>query len=173
MALSPIAHAESVGDALQACSEESNSLKRLVCFDRIAKNLRQYDGLDEVASQRLPITPPRPESPPRPVADGRTPVKSDSNTEEENFGLKKETGIIRDAVLIDGKLIATVTAIKETPSRKHRFTLNNGQVWEQIETERKGLPVVGETIEIATGLFDSFFLSKPDSNRRFRVKRIQ
>ena len=39
--------AETVADALEKCRNTDNSLKRLMCYDSVAKSLNKYEGSDD------------------------------------------------------------------------------------------------------------------------------
>lgn len=166
VSFAPSAQAQPISEALQACSAESNSLKRLVCFDCIVKNMRQYDGLDETVATRLPASAPAPKV----TAVPRT------NNEAENFGLKeKAEASFEGAQMVDGKLVAMVTSSKQVARNKYQFTLDNGQVWEQTESGvgLGGVPKAGDRVNIKSGMLGAFFISKEGMNKRFRVKRLQ
>ena len=159
--------AETVSDALQACSTETNSLKRLVCFDRIVKNMRQYEGLDDTVARSLPV-------PTNTVRATPTPTRpiQESNQEIDNFGLEPEPEA-STATMVDGKLFAMIMATKQIQSSKYQFTLDNGQIWEQTNAQIGGVPKAGDRVSIESGILGAFFLSKEGANKRFRVKRIQ
>lgn len=159
--------AKDIASALESCSKEQNSLKRLVCFDQIAKNMRQYDGLEQrVASVRT-------------EGVARVPANSDVSTVNNNnnessdvdsFGLP--TPSMESVKMVDGKLMAVLQSVTKLAFDRHRFELANGQIWEQ--TDSKGpVPKQGDNIIVEKGVLGAFFLKKADSNRRFRVKRIK
>jgi len=159
--------AKDVATALQSCSEEENSLKRLVCFDQIVKNMRQYDGLEQrVASIR--------NSAPAPTSGKEGVSTASSRNNESNsvdsFGAPSTAA--NDVKMVDGKLMAVLQSVTKLAFDRHRFELANGQIWEQ--TESKGpVPKQGDNIIVEKGVLGAFFLRKADSNRRFRVKRIK
>ena len=43
--------AETVADALEKCRNTDNSLKRLMCYDSVAKSLNKYEGSDAQIEQ--------------------------------------------------------------------------------------------------------------------------
>ena len=45
LSFSACAQSASIQDAMTECSKVSNSLQRLVCYDRLAKSKRQYPSL--------------------------------------------------------------------------------------------------------------------------------
>ena len=60
---------QSIEDAINQCSQETNSLQRLGCFGRLAKTVREYTG----AQQQLPTVTRQP-AVVRPVAPEATAV---------------------------------------------------------------------------------------------------
>lgn len=64
-----------------------------------------------------------------------------------------------------------VTAISKTPSDKLTISLENGQVWRQLDSKR--LPLnVGDAVIVRSGSLGSFKLAKEGSSRSIRVKRL-
>jgi hypothetical protein len=66
----------------------------------------------------------------------------------------------------------SVTDLVEDSRGYVTVTLSNEQVWRQTESTRFRLQK-GELVIIERGVFQSFYLSKPNNNRRIRVKRIK
>ena len=66
----------------------------------------------------------------------------------------------------------SVTDLVEDSRGYVTVTLSNEQVWRQTESTRFRLQK-GELVIIEKGAFQSFYLSKPNNNRRIRVKRIR
>jgi hypothetical protein len=66
----------------------------------------------------------------------------------------------------------SVTDLVEDSRGYVTVTLSNEQVWRQTESTRFRLQK-GELVIIERGAFQSFYLSKPNNNRRIRVKRIK
>ena len=64
-----------------------------------------------------------------------------------------------------------VAAVKMSSSNKLTITLDNGQVWRQIDTTRLRLKV-GDTVIIRAKSLGSFMLSKGSGSRSIRVKRV-
>jgi hypothetical protein len=164
-----MASAETVSDALLECAEKSNSLTRLVCFDRVVQQLRDYDNLDDVLISREQILTDQaraiqPQPRIEPQADSKESDSADS------FGKPKRSA--DDTYLVDGELFSTISEIIDERGRRLRFVLANGQVWEKTEGGNAGLPRVGDNIVIRKGALGSFFIRKENVNRSFQVKRI-
>lgn len=164
--------AETISEALKTCGQVQNSLKRLVCYDKIVNEMNRYGDLDQLMSI------------PAPLATGKTKVPAASSevatvaakktqtqpvTSDADFGLEQTR--LREHNTED-KIYATVVKIEKNARKKRIFTLSNGHVWR--ETEGVSLQVkVDETIYIERGALGSFHLSKDKVNRRIRVKRVK
>jgi hypothetical protein len=67
----------------------------------------------------------------------------------------------------------TIVSVQRRPDGTSRFTLDNGQVWEQTDTVNLGTLSKGPmTGEIRRGALGSFFL-KPGNRTAVRAKRIK
>lgn len=167
----------SIAVAIEKCSSEKSSLKRLVCFDRMAKSMRQYSGLEQSLTTAMPpiaASPIQPQSPAKlPVpAVATTPqglVESASAPSgEQVFGLEHK----QDTDEMISKLYGYVTDVTKSIRGMSIITIDNGQVWRQ--NDGSALKVkVGETVYIERGVLGAFYLGKDDLNRRMKVKREQ
>jgi hypothetical protein len=189
-------NAQTVADAIGNCSKEENALKRLVCFDEIAKSINRLDGanqtISELAGQTQNIqnqtstAPSAPVAPPVTVVAPDAPVpivpsvpkvsapvaSKDAEQEQvDSFGLDEPTE--DKTFLVDGELNSTIKEIEERTARRTRFILENGQIWELAESTSVGLPRVGDKIVIRERALGSYFLRKASVNRSFRVKRVE
>ena len=84
--------AETVAQAIEKCRNTDNSLKRLVCYDNVAKSLRQYEGVDSELSQLPALTVKRPASVPSTPVQPAQPEARNAVPENE-FGLENH-GIV-------------------------------------------------------------------------------
>ena len=168
---------QSIEDAINQCSQETNSLQRLVCFDRLAKTVREYTG----ASQQLPTvtrqpTVVRPTAPEATVTvpQAQQQVQQEADvatrnvaTAEDEFGLEHK----RDTDVMISKLYAQVNAISTNQRRKRTVTLDNGQQWLQQDGSTLKISV-GDTIYVERGVLGAFYMSTDDVNKRMKVKRV-
>lgn len=159
-------HAETIGDALAKCSKEGNSLQRLVCYDRVVKDINQYSGLEEsirrgypvpAANAATPATPAKPAMPSAPAAKA-----------ENEFGLEHKQPIGDDVDSMSG----AISSLDRTLRGKYVITLDNGTVWEQTDSDKLKLKD-GETVTIERGILGAFYLTRSDVDRRMKVKRIK
>lgn len=153
--------AASLKDAMEGCSQEQNSLKRLVCFDRLVKNMDQHSDVD-VSEFRKPQTTYRPSQ--VAVATPQNEVTQSKPT--DNFGIEDKIVAKLD------KIISTVKSTKSDPFGKLTITLINGQVWKQADMSRLTVKKSDE-VKIERGTFGSFMLSKTSGGKEIRVKRVK
>lgn len=164
--------AETVSAALKNCGLVQNSLKRLVCYDKIVNEMNRYGDLDQLMSIPAPLTANksqvpavRSKTPTVPVNNKPSqPVASDADFGMEQQRLKEQN--------TEDKIYATVVNIQKNARKKRVFTLSNDHVWR--ETEGVSLQIKeGQTIYIERGALGSFHLSRDDVNRRIRVTRVK
>ncbi len=162
------AWAETIGDALSKCSATENSLQRLVCYDRVVKDMNQYEGLDIEAARTLSapsVTMQRP-MPPQANPAPRPPVAA--TTSEGEFGLEHQ----RDTQEELDELTSVISELRENPYGKLIVTLSNGHVWQQTDDARLSLEE-GMEVKLKRGFLSAFFLSREGISTRIRVKRIK
>ena len=167
----------SIAVAIEKCSSEKSSLKRLMCFDRMAKSMRQYSGLEQSLTTAMPpiaASPIQPQPPaklpvPAVAAAPQGAVESASAPSgEQVFGLEHK----QDTDEMISKLYGYVTDVTKSIRGMSIITIDNGQVWRQ--NDGSALKVkVGETVYIERGVLGAFYLGKDDLNRRMKVKREQ
>ncbi|NMH60106.1 hypothetical protein [Alteromonas ponticola] len=157
--------AESIEQALVKCSNVDNSLQRLVCFDKVAKDVQQYSGVEEAIKRGYSVpagsvSAPRPA--PRKSIETVTPA-----AEATPFGLEpKEQGEEIE------EISATVASLDKAPRGELIITLSDGSVWRQRDSTHYKLKS-GDVVNIERGMLGSFYLSKPDQNKRIKVKRTK
>jgi hypothetical protein len=66
---------------------------------------------------------------------------------------------------------ATVTDVRESASNKLTVTLDNGQVWRQLDNKTLRLKN-GEAVIVRKASLGSFLLEKESGSRSIRVKRV-
>ncbi|BFT28995.1 hypothetical protein D210916BOD24_01710 [Alteromonas sp. D210916BOD_24] len=154
--------AETVSEALNKCRNTDNSLKRLVCYDRVAKSLDQYQGANEDIGtiQPFPVV--------RQQGAGNAPTMSPRRDAASEFGLenkKKETHVLEELAL-------TITDISDSLRGKKVVTFSDGSVWQQTDNNYLKIEV-GQTVTIERGVLGAFFLSVEGLNKRMKVKRLK
>jgi len=166
-----LAQAQSASETLVNCSKEQDSLKRLVCYDRLAT------GLNKPVQTVLPKVAKMAKNPPADLKVSKVSTAAEPARVKEaekikmaadNFGIKRKTEREDTA----DKIYAKVSVITKGPYKNLLLTLDNGQRWKQTESGYLRLKV-GEQVYVERGALGSFFLSTDDVNRRLRVKRIE
>lgn len=154
------AHAQDLDAALRHCTTIASAPDRLACFDALARDtLNAGAAFDTV----VPTTPPS-------IATHTTAPTAPAPAVAplNDFGLEH-----RATTHPSGEtLSATLAAVHRGGYGELRVTLDNGQVWEQVGTDRYQLKV-GEQILIERGRFNSFFLRKQSSDRKVRFIRLK
>ncbi len=163
-------YAQSLSGALKKCGQEQNSLKRLVCYDRIVNEMDKYSGLDELMNVPAPL--PAQKGTSAATGDRKAPpaaaTAGQSANPTSNFGLP-DTVTKQNT---EEKIYARIVGLKKDPYGNRSITLDNGQVWKQQESSNIRLKK-GDDIYVETGVLGAFFLSKESINKRLRVKRIK
>jgi len=135
--------------SLFECRKIKDIEERVVCYDTIV------DALFPVASTDAPDnTVPSSNS-----LFGKNAAET-NRIVEETLAIKK----------ID-QLTATVTSVTKNAYKKLTITLDNGQVWRQLDNDP--LPLrKGETVVIRSAKLGSFLLRKESGSGSIRVNRL-
>ena len=159
------AHAESIGDVMETCRNTDNSLKRLMCYDRVAKSLDQYDGVNAQVSQVQAYKEAnRNQVSPRP---GATPERAATQPKSE-FGLEHKRDLTKEA----SEIAVSIDSLKKNLRDKYVITFSDGSVWQQTDDTYMKLKE-GQPVAVERGLLGAFFLSVEGLNKRMKVKRVK
>ena len=182
--LSGSVSAADLSSQLTQCSKENDSLKRLMCFDQVAlkaaskptdtastptvnpveaapvvKSTAEKEVIektvDVVSTEKVPVKTPAVASASSQRAEdifGKESIKKMDVVDEVNFTIKTASLSLR---------------------KKWRFTFENGQQWEQKDSDKFAKFKSGDQVLIKRGLMNAFYLKKLDANRTIRVKRIK
>jgi len=159
-------------DAFDACAKERDATVRLSCFER-AVAARQAASVPPPATTAAPASAPRATPPAAAATPKAAPTRApDSEVGLEHKQLRKlhpeRAEPQQNAVLFEAK----VTRVLSRRPLISAFELDNGQVWEQIET-MDGLWVKpGEAVTIRQGLMGGFIFKSADGHA-VRVHRTQ
>lgn len=135
---------------LKDCLGIEDPLVRVACYDDIVRAMDAERATDHKNSDRSSNTPNEPA------------------TKEKKFGLK-QTIAKEDS---DLKTLEQVIAeISRDPRGLLLVTLDNGQVWRQIDQAKLNLKP-GNRIEIKAGFGGSFYLSR-NGSRSLKVRRVR
>lgn len=145
---------------IATCAKISDSLQRLVCYDKVAKRIA--DKPQDVAIK--PVTKPSAKT----SEVKQTKADDSSISATELFG--NEGKVIKKSV---DEVIFTIKTAKQNLRKKWQFVFENGQKWEQRDSDKFAKYQAGEKVIIKRGLMNAFYLKKLDANRTIRVKRVK
>lgn len=175
LAMTSNAHATdtSIKQALSKCAQQTNSLQRLVCYDRISAQLNDYRDETSISV----VVPPSTTAPVAPMPVKSMPVKPmpemSSPVEQTKPAQAKDDASFGKVVKTDDVMISTIASVKTGRNNLMTITLNNGQVWQQTKSEDRARFTEQQSVTIEKGFFGSFYLSAEGSNRRVAVKRLK
>ena len=144
----PAAFATPLPEQVLTCAAETDSARRLSCYDRLAVELKKLG-----------------------TASAPAPPGTRSEAEAE-FGLQEGPLARKRQHLQPKQITAVVSRVQHRADGELVVSLDNGQVWRQIESVAYFPLEVGDKIQINAGAFASYILSAP-SKRATRVTRIQ
>jgi hypothetical protein len=154
--------ADELYDELLACRDLSSAVARLDCYDSAV------DGRGQAGSSQSAAAEPATTA--APAAAGAAAI-----SQEELFGqssgevqrtVEEATGSER----IDS-INAQVTRLQQYDFEKVVISLDNEQVWKQVDSSNLRLRV-GDDVIIERAAFGSFMLKKVGSKRTMRVSRM-
>lgn len=172
--------ADELSDELLVCRDLTSAVARLDCYDAaVDRNRQRGNPPPEATAGRPPVSPAETPSatPPAavgPAAAAATGAGAAGISQEELFGqstaevqrtVEETTGDER----IDS-LSAQITRLQSSGYDKVAITLDNGQVWQQVDSSSLRLRV-GDDVMIERAALGSFMLKKTGSKRSMRVSR--
>jgi hypothetical protein len=152
------AHADSAADAIARCAEIADSAARLKCYDAAAPRA------NGAAAQQAGEAPGR--------VDGFGLSTPEPVTSVEDFGKPPPPPEIT-------QITATVIELARTVRGRSIFTLDNGQVWRQIDGDDADVQDLepGKTmkvaIEMGLRLLGNYNLTIEGQNALIRVRRVK
>ena len=169
------------------CIDLVRPIERLTCFEEQARAAQQRPAVS-MPQQDLPVVSiPRnarqqpAQSPtqvqPQPAPEVPRPAESASvnttDSSEANFGLPEEQRNVRQEKAQASELIARVAEIKEFDRNRFLITLDNGQVWEQINSKRFALAEGDEVRIYSTRWGSSYRLASLSHKGFIQVQRLR
>jgi hypothetical protein len=161
---------QAVVTGMRACAAEQDDARRLNCYD---KQFRQGGLIPARADSAA-----APTNPPPAVASAGSPSPGTAPpalTPEQRFGLnaqleRQEHGTATEPSQLD-KLSSRIAAVSYKLRGEAVVTLDNGQVWEQADTDSRVPLQPGDAVSLRRGSLGSFWLSAPKGG--FRVRRVR
>jgi hypothetical protein len=161
-----------------ACRAITDSAARLACFDRETAALASAPALSSAAAPAAPAAAATPENNAAPAIASATPRSAAPVLDaQQSFGLSgsaiaanEEAVGARPAKLakIEGRIIALALA----GNGRTLFTLDNTQVWRQLESDGDMLAKLGDSASISRGLLGSYWLQLKNG-RGCKVTRVK
>ncbi|MEO6186916.1 MAG: hypothetical protein ABIP38_06610 [Steroidobacteraceae bacterium] len=158
--------ADATLETARRCVQVKDSLERLVCFDRA------FAGAPAAAaaavSPAAPLTAPVKAAPaPVPAVVAAPPALGDDSV--------KRSVKTREAEAGPTSLTAVITELKETRPSVFRMTLDNGNVWQQMDLESLFYVKVGDTVKIEKGRMGGYRMARVSGNGSgwARVNRVK
>jgi hypothetical protein len=160
---------------LLSCRELTDAAARLACFDRETAALAGAPATPVAGAPAttapvaaLPITSPAAPSPAPPTA----PL-----TSEQKFGLSSTSIAAKEApgtqAPKETKLQARITGLALAGDGRTLFTLDNSQVWRQLEADGTDVMArLGDPVTISRGLLGSYWLALK-TGRGCKVTRLR
>ncbi len=164
------------------CRSLASAEERLRCYDGIVDD---YSAAGAGPGVNVPaeLAPARPAEPAAPAAEPsgsasaapptadvppEPPAAGATGSAESYFGLPPEADG-RERV---DQIEASIVELSLTSSGKFAFELSNGQVWRQTTTSSMRL-AEGDVVVIRRGALGSHKLTKADTKRSMKVKRVR
>ncbi len=158
-------------ETLLGCRAIEDSGERLACYDRVV------DRVNREIAPGAPATEPRVSSSERPASESpSSEAPEDRTLRERLFGRsasESATALRRTyGIETPDEIAARVSDAKRMGDKTYQFSLDNGQVWRQVEVVHFVLKA-GDQVEIEAGLAGSYYLRRNGAGRTIRVKRIR
>lgn len=167
--------AKNLSDALLECATVDNSLRRLVCYDRLSSEVQLFEDVpvpSDIVNSRKRYSAPKSQSEQphieRDSKDDFGLTGQQTQRKSEDFGLPPR----KELKETDKKKYYNVAKVSINNRKLMVITMTNGQVWKQKELERYKIKE-GDVVYIERGALGSFWLSKDDVRKRIRIKRIK
>ncbi len=157
-----------------ACADIADGAARLACFDGAVASLKQAQASGGVAVvSRAQIEKAEKEAFGLPTPSLSELARSTAAAASPVANSTAAATAPAPAPQALDNIILTITSLKKLPNGTYRFTMDNGQVWQQIDTYDLGtLTKTPMTAEIRKASVGSFML-KAGGRTAVRVRRIE
>jgi hypothetical protein len=165
-------------DAARQCTQLKDSLQRLVCYDKALMEAAPAASTMSVAPapavRAAPAPAPAPAASPAPAVVAAAPAAPAAAPALGDESLKRSQKQRKES---DGptSLEAKVTAAREVRQATYRVTLDNGQVWQQMDMSTLFQVGVGDVVRIEKGALGGFRMARVSNGRSgwVRVNRVE
>ena len=167
------ASADALRDELRVCRDLTDDEVRLICYDAAVD--RSKKGAYSSPAPASGNTPAAPPAKPAGASDAAAATAAAAGLSQQDLFGKTANEVERTVEEATGderidSLSATITMLREYTYDKVLVTLDNGQVWKQVDASNLRLRV-GDTVDIERASLGSFMLRKKGSKRSMRVSR--
>lgn len=167
------ATADALRDELRVCRDLTDDEVRLICYDAAVD--RSKKGAYSSPAPASGNTPAAPPAKPAGASDAAAATAAAAGLSQQDLFGKTANEVERTVEEATGderidSLSATITKLREYTYDKVLVTLDNGQVWKQVDASNLRLRV-GDTVDIERASLGSFMLRKKGSKRSMRVSR--
>lgn len=166
--------------SLESCVAIDDPVERLACYDKLAGRLpadtakasgTAPSAVQPVAPKADVIVPAAPAvTPTAPAVTPTVPAVEPTPDAEAIFGLEHKQKPEEER---PDELRLKWTKKKKDAYDKWIITLENGQVWRQIDSRPFQFLNSEQWVVISRGVLGSFFLGEPERNSGIRVKRVK
>lgn len=161
------------------CREIADVEARLACYDGLADAIREIP--DEEREEKLEQQPTVVQK--KPTQEERERLSQEDNLarqiEEDQrwFGMENIFRREQRKTEVIDELSQPIMAYRVLPLGNVRFVLENGQVWEQLESDDRRLQRIDDQFvqeaNIRRGAMGSYFMKVEPLGDNIRVKRVQ
>jgi len=156
-------------EAARQCAQQKDSLQRLVCYDRIfqaeeVSPARAAPAATAAVAAPVVAAAPAAAAAPALAAPAAAPALGDET-------LKKNQ--VKKAEAAPKGLEAQVTAVRESRPEIFRVTLDNGQIWQQMESSNLFHVRNGDRVRIERGSMGGYRMSLAKGSGWVRVTRVE
>jgi hypothetical protein len=162
-------------DELVACRDLTSAVARLDCYDAAVDGHEQHGSPQPTAATTVPAAA-EPATTVEPAAAAATAGAAAATISQEELFGQNSDAVQRTVEEATGServdsISAQVTRLQQYDYDKVVISLDNGQVWKQIDSSSLRLRV-GDDVAIERAALGSFMLKKPGSKRTMRVSRM-
>ena len=173
--LAGTASADDVRDELLRCAQLQDAQVRLACYDALASVSASAAtapsgasvGVSDDSSSAVVADATDATRVPEAGAQAAPEAESGQSLTDRLFGMLpgREAG--------DNFLESRVVGEIRNPREGTRFTLENGQVWQQTDRTRRNYRATNPKVEIKEGFMNSYRMRLEGLNGRIRVRRVE
>ena len=177
------AAADALPPSLRACMKETDSARRLACFDRESA-LLAGDGApvarqgDPAPARPAPTATSAPVAAPVAAPAAAATAAATGQAAQDKFGYRgnmarAELDKKKEAEQEFEALTAKVAEVTTLAHGELLLTLDNGQMWQQKTSDRALRVKTGDQVTIKRGVLNSFLLTSDATKGSMRVQRVK